>query len=72
MLSGNLKEKRQFGRSSGGWRKGNVIVSLKFDGVVAERGGILNQWSEYQLIRNGAKYGQARKGVGRSCGCSIA
>jgi hypothetical protein len=40
----------------------NVILSLKFEGVVPERGGIRNRWSEHQLVRNGAKYGLAGKG----------
>ena len=39
-----------------GGGKGNVILSQKCDGVVPKRGGILNQWSEYQLVRNGAVY----------------
>jgi hypothetical protein len=38
MHSENPKEKRQFGRSSGGWGKRDVILSMKFDGVVPERG----------------------------------
>jgi len=60
MDSENPKEKRQFGRSSRGWEKRNVILSLKFDGVVPERGGIHNQWREYQPVRNGVKYGEGR------------
>jgi hypothetical protein len=60
MDSENPKEKRQFGRSSRGWEKRNVISILKFDGVVPERGGILNQWSEYQPVRIGVRYGVGR------------